>query len=191
MKMKTALLIIDMQNDFVLPGAPAVVKGAFASIPRVRAVLEWFRNNAMPVFHVVREYRADGSDIEISRRDAFLAGSSYVVPGTKGADIVDALAPRPMEYRIVKPRFSAFFGTELELILRRLEVDSLAVCGTQYPNCIRATAYDGLSHGYCVSVITDATSASSDDVAESNIRDMRAVGIACVSFDEFKRSNGG
>ena len=145
----------------------------------------------MPVFHIVREYRADGSDIEISRREAFLSGRPYVVPGTSGVEIVDGLSPRSTEYRIVKPRFSAFFGTELDLILRRLAVECLAVCGTQYPNCIRATAFDGLSHGYPVFVITDATSASSDDVAESNIRDMRAVGIACVSFDEFKKSNGG
>jgi nicotinamidase-related amidase len=186
--MKPALLIVDMQNDFILPDAPAEIKGAVATIPRVKAVLDWFRGNDWPVFHVVREYRADGSDIEISRRDAFLAGPGYVIPGTKGAEIVQALSPELGEYRIVKPRFSAFFGTELELILRRLAVDRLVLCGTQYPNCIRATAYDGLSYGYPVFVITDATSASDDDVAEANIRDLRNVGIGCVSFEEFGRS---
>ena len=190
-EMKPALLIVDMQNDFVLPGAPAAVKGAAATIPRIKAVLDRFRRSGWPVFHVVREYRADGSDIEISRRDAFLAGPGYVIPGTTGAEIVRALSPESGEYRIVKPRFSAFFGTELELILRRLAVDRLVLCGTQYPNCIRATAYDGLSHGYPVLVITDATSASDDQVAEANIRDLRNVGIRCVSFEEFDRSIGG
>jgi nicotinamidase-related amidase len=175
-----------MQNDFVLPGAPASVGGAASTIQRVKAVLDWFRAGGWPVFHIVREYRADGSDIEISRRDAFLAGPRFAVPGTKGAEIVQELSPAPGEYRVVKPRFSAFFGTELELILRRLEIDRLVVCGTQYPNCIRATAYDGLSHGYPVFIITDATSASSDEVAEANIRDLRNVGIRCVSFNEFR-----
>jgi len=189
--MKPALLVVDMQNDFVLPDAPAAVKGAAATIPRIKAVLDRFRRSGWPVFHVVREYRADGSDIEISRRDAFLAGPGYVIPGTTGAEIVRALSPESGEYRIVKPRFSAFFGTELELILRRLAVDRLVLCGTQYPNCIRATAYDGLSHGYPVLVITDATSASDDQVAEANIRDLRNVGIRCVSFEEFDRSIGG
>jgi len=189
--MKPALLVVDMQNDFVLPDAPAAVKGAAATIPRIKAVLDRFRRSGWPVFHVVREYRADGSDIEISRRDAFLAGPGYVISGTTGAEIVRALSPESGEYRIVKPRFSAFFGTELELILRRLAVDRLVLCGTQYPNCIRATAYDGLSHGYPVLVITDATSASDDQVAEANIRDLRNVGIRCVSFEEFDRSIGG
>jgi len=185
--MKPALLIIDMQNDFVLPDGPAVIKGAFTSVPRVSEVLAWFRQKHHSIFHIVREYREDGSDIEISRRDAFLAGPSYVIPGSKGAAIVEALTPVRGEYRIVKPRFSAFFGTELELILRRLEISRLVVCGTQYPNCIRATAFDSLSHGYDTVVITDATSASSPEVAESNIRDMRNVGIRCISFDEFQK----
>jgi nicotinamidase-related amidase len=188
--MKPALLIVDMQNDFVLPGAPASVGGAASTVQRVKAVLDWFRASGRPIFHIVREYRADGSDIEISRRDAFLAGPRYVVPGTKGAEIVQELSPQPGEYRVVKPRFSAFFGTELELILRRLAVERLVVCGTQYPNCIRATAFDGLAHGYSVFIITDATSASSDEVAAANIRDLRNVGIRCVSFDEFRKVDG-
>jgi nicotinamidase-related amidase len=187
--MKTALLIIDMQNDFVLPHAPAVVSGAFASIPRVKDVLVWFRKLNYPIFHIVREYRDDGSDIEITRRDAFLAGPSYAVPGSKGVEIVESLAPIHGEYRIVKPRFSAFFGTELDLILRRLNIGRLVICGTQYPNCIRATAFDGLSHGYETVVITDATSASCLEVAESNIRDMKNVGIRCLLFEDFKRGN--
>lgn len=186
--MKPALLIIDMQNDFVLPSAPAVIHGALATVPRIKEVLEWFRAKCYPVFHIVREYRVDGSDIEISRREAFLAGPPYAVPGTKGVEIIDALSPMTGEYRVVKPRFSAFFGTELELILRRLGADNIVVCGTQYPNCIRATAFDALSYGYPTAVITDATSASALAVAESNIRDMENIGIRCISFDEFKKS---
>jgi len=189
--MKPALLIVDMQNDFVLPNAPAPVAGAAASIPRVKEVLDWFRATGQPVFHIVREYRADGSDIEISRKKAFLAGPSYAVPGTKGVEIVQELTPTAGEYRIVKPRFSAFFGTELELILRRLAIDSLVICGTQYPNCIRATAFDGLSYGYPVFVITDATSAASQEIADANIRDLRNIGIQCISFAEFKHASAG
>jgi nicotinamidase-related amidase len=185
-KMKSALLIIDMQNDFVLPNSPAVIAGAFATVPHAREVLAWFRAASRPIFHVVREYRSDGSDIEISRRDGFLAGPQYVVPGTKGAEIVDALVPIAGEYRIVKPRFSAFFCTELDLILRRLSVTDVVICGTQYPNCIRASAFDSLSHGYLTTVITDATSAASAEIAESNIRDLVKIGIRCLPFKTFR-----
>lgn len=119
--MKPALLIIDMQNDFVLPNAPAVIHGALTTVPRIKEVLEWFRAKRYPVFHIVREYRADGSDIEISRREAFLTGPSYVVPGTKGVEIIDALSPITGEYRVVKPRFSAFFWHGVGIDLKKIK----------------------------------------------------------------------
>lgn len=185
--MKPALLIIDMQNDFVRPGAPACVAGAEATIPAIKNAIDCFRSNRLPVIHALREYRADGSDIEITRWDDFLGRAKFCVPGTPGAEIVAELAPQPGDWRIVKQRFSAFFATELDLILRRLTVSHLAICGTQYPNCIRASAYDAISYGYPTTVLTDASSADSPEVAVANIRDMRNVGIECVAFEDFRR----
>ncbi|MDD2337525.1 MAG: cysteine hydrolase, partial [Geobacteraceae bacterium] len=136
-------------------------------------------------FHIVREYRPDGSDIEITRRDRFLKHQTYVIPGTKGCEIVDDLAPLPGEYRIVKQRFSAFMNTELDLILRRLAATHLAVCGTQYPNCIRTTIYDAVSYGYHVINITDATSAQSTEIAAANIIDIANIGVECIPLNKF------
>jgi len=180
--MKPALLIIDMQNDFVLPGGPFVVAGASAAIPRIRDVLDHFRQAKLPVFHIVREYFADGSNIEITRREAFLAGPKYAVPGTKGAEIVEALAPNNGEHVIVKPRFSAFFKTGLAEMLRSIGVDQVIICGIQYPNCIRATAFDAISCDFPTTVITDATAAATEEVAQANIHDMRNIGIECITF---------
>jgi nicotinamidase-related amidase len=185
--MITALLTIDMQNDFVLPGAPGCVAGAMATVPRLREVLDWFRQQRWPVFHMVREYRADGSDIELCRLEAFRTGRKMAVPGTPGCEIVKELAPLPGEYRIVKPRFSGFMGTELDFMLRRLGVEQVVITGTQYPNCIRATAFDSLAYGYRTTILTDATSAVSDDIAQANIRDLQNVGVTCVTLDEFKK----
>ena len=81
--MPTALLIIDMQNDFVRPGAPLHVAGAEATLPRLRALLDFFRARGLPVFHVVREHRSDGSDVEIARRQLY-RHTPYAVPGTPG-----------------------------------------------------------------------------------------------------------
>ena len=66
---KPALLIIDMQNDSCLPGAAFEVRGALGVLPNVKKLLDAFRMHGLPVVHVAREYRADGTDIEITRRD--------------------------------------------------------------------------------------------------------------------------
>jgi nicotinamidase-related amidase len=186
MATKTALIIIDMQNDFALPGAPMGVAGAMAVLPNIRRVLMHFRARGLPVFHVVREYRADGSDIEATRLQGFLADKPYCVPGTKGCEIVAGLEPLPGEYRIVKNRFSAFMHTELDFMLRRLEVDTIVVCGIQYPNCIRTTIFDGVAHGYNVILVTDAAGAQTEEIARANILDIANIGVRCVTTDKFQ-----
>ncbi len=180
-----ALLIIDMQNDFVLPGSPVTVAGALATVPRIRRLLDAFRARSWPVMHITRAYRADGSDVEAFRRDAFLRGPQYLLPGTPGAQIVPALAPVPGEHVLVKPRFSAFMGTPLDLLLRRLGVQELVVSGTQYPNCIRATVLDAVCLDYAVTLVTDACSAQTDAVAQANIADMAAIGVDCRTVQQF------
>ncbi len=178
-----ALAIIDMQNDFVLPGAIACVAGAASTLPTMRRLLAQARAKGWTVIHVTREHRADGSDVELFRREAFGAGRGLCVAGTPGADIVPELAPLPGEYRLIKRRFSAFLFTEFDALLRRLGVSTLVLAGTQYPNCIRATAVDAMSRDYRVIVVTDACSAQTPEVARHNISDLSRMGVFCVEFD--------
>ncbi len=185
---KYALIIIDMQNDFVLPGAPVCVAGAYATVPCIKRLLDFFRTQRWPVFHVIREYRADGSDIELTRLDGFLNQKPYAVPGTEGCNIVAELTPVEGEYRIIKNRFSGFMNTELDFMLRRIGATHLVICGTQYPNCIRTTIFDALAYGYPVINITDATSAQTPQIAEANITDLRNIGVECVTLQEFLES---
>jgi nicotinamidase-related amidase len=180
-----SLIIIDMQNDFVMPGSPIRVAGAKATIPVIKKVLKAFRKNKLPVFHVVREYRSDGSDIEITRLDNFLERSKTVVPGTEGCKIVNELNPLPGEYRIIQNRFSAFMNTELDFMLRRLNITHLVICGTQYPSCIRTTVFDSVSYGYYTILVTDGTSAQTPEIAESNLRDIQDIGVECCPAAEF------
>lgn len=182
--MSTALIIIDMQNDFVLPGAPLCVRGAQPTVPTIRELLDQARAKGWHVIHVVREHLRDGSDVEAGRASLFTEGPGICVPGTQGARIVDELSPLPNEIILRKRRFSAFFHTELDLILRRLGVGTLLIAGTQYPNCVRGTAVDAMSLDYRPIVVTDACSAQSEEVAASNIRDMKNMGIACVPLAE-------
>ncbi len=173
-----------MQNDFVLEGAPARIVGALAAVPSLVRLLTGAREREWHVVHVVREYAADGSNIELPRRDGFLACGGYAKPGTSGASIIEALTPVAGELQIVKPRFSAFMQTPLDAILRRRGVQRVVVCGIQYPNCIRATAFDALSLDYDVVVAEGATAAQNDEVAAANIRDLRNVGIACLPVEQ-------
>ncbi|PKL58146.1 MAG: cysteine hydrolase, partial [Methanomicrobiales archaeon HGW-Methanomicrobiales-5] len=98
-----ALLIIDMQNDFVLEDKPLRVSGASAVIPKIQSVLAEFRKRKLPVFHILRVHRADGSDVEIPRQDLFRK-QPFAVAGTHGAAVIDELAPQPGEHVLTKTR---------------------------------------------------------------------------------------
>ncbi len=128
---ETALFIIDMQNDFVLPASPWCIAGAKRTIPRIVYVLKTFREKGRPVFHLVREYRADGSDVEAFRYQEFVDGTPCAISQTTGCDIVKELQPQKHEYRIVKKRFSGFMNTELDLL------DSTRLQATAYPESSR------------------------------------------------------
>ncbi|MDZ4817408.1 MAG: isochorismatase family cysteine hydrolase [Planctomycetota bacterium] len=180
-----ALLIVDMQNDFVLPGAPACIAGAEATLPKIKQALDFWHKQSWPVVYLYREYRRDGSDIERSRLESFLQDKKFCLPGSEGAKIVASIAPQPSDYQVMKNRFSGFMETELDFILRREGIGAIAVCGTQFPCCVRATLVDGLCYGYDTLCLTDATSAASPDVAQANIRDLENMGIACPSVDAF------
>jgi nicotinamidase-related amidase len=186
---KPALLIIDMQNDFVLERKTLKVAGARDVIPKIQAVLAEFRKQSLPVFHVLRVHRPDGSDVEITRKELF-AKSPFAVEGTQGAAVIDELSPRPGEYVLTKTRMSAFIGTELDLMLRTLQVSTLYVCGIQTPNCIRTTVFDGIAYNYPVVLIDDATGASSEDVHRANIRDMQNIGVRIIKAGEVPKLLG-
>ncbi len=184
MENRKAILVIDMVNDFILPGAPLEVAGARATIPAIRKFLDYGRKNDFIIIHIIRLHHQSGIDVEMTRRHLFKKGKPYCVPGTKGAEIVSELEPHEEDYIINKTRFSAFFGTGLDTLLRSLKVNEVYITGTQYPNCIRATAVDAMSLDYNTIVCTDCCSAASVEVAKANIRDLKNMGIPCLSSIE-------
>ena len=177
---RPALLIIDMQNDFVLEGRPLRVAGARAVIPNIQKVLDAFRAKHLPVFHILRVHRKDGSDVEIIRQELFRK-QPFAVEGTPGAAVIDELAPLPGEYVIPKVRMSAFVGTELDLMLRNLGIKELVVTGIQTPNCIRATVFDATAYNYPVILAADATGSRSDEIHAANVRDMKNIGVRVMN----------
>ena len=175
-----ALIIIDLQNDFA--ELSPLISGC---VPRVKRLLDHFREKDWPVFHVIREYKADLSNVENVRRPGYEAGTPLVIEGTHGQKIVEELAPLPQETVIVKPRFSAFFGTGLDDQLQELGVETIVVTGAVTPNCVRSTVYDGVSLDYWVVVIPQCVAAEKEDVQEANLKDLRNLGVEVVDLDEY------
>ncbi len=181
---KSALIIIDMQKDFVQPQSPLFVKRAPLIIPNIVSTLSFFREKASLVFHVIRNYRKDGTDVELMRQESFKSSSGYLIKGSEGAEIISELAPLENEYIVIKRRFSAFMQTELDLLLRRLKIEKLYVCGVQYPYCIRTTVFDAVALDYQVGLLTDCTAAQSVEIETSNIRDIKNIGVKCLTSNE-------
>jgi nicotinamidase-related amidase len=171
---RTALLVIDMQNDFI-----AQVAQARAVVPKILDVLGTFRERRLTVIHILRVHRKDGSDVEIFRKDRFM-NQPFTVAGTSGASVIDELSPVPGEYVIEKIRMSAFIGTELDLLLRNLDITELVVTGIQTPNCVRTTVFDAIAYNYNVTLVEDAVGAQTDQIHSANVRDMANVGVRIV-----------
>lgn len=185
---RCALIVIDMQNGFLDPASAQCIAGARATVPACAAVIADCRRRGIPVFFVTRVYRADGSDVEHTRYFSWLRGGKAMSPGCPEA--ISAAMPEEFgfcegDYHIIKPRFSAFFQTELDLMLRRLGIDTVILTGTTTPNCIRTTCYDALSMEYNVTVISDCTSSVTPEIQAANLLDMRNIGAQVLTSSEF------
>ncbi len=126
---------------------------------------------------MVRLYLSDGSNVDLCRRGAVVAGKQLVAPDTDGAEIMDELKPAPSvrlaadlllsgrfqaiaprEWIMYKPRWGAFYQTSLGKYLRELGITTLVLCGCNFPNCPRATIYEASERDFKIILVTNATS---------------------------------
>lgn len=186
----SALIVIDMENGFVNPQSAQCIKMAAATVPTLTKALQAARRMGIPIFFVKRIYRSDGSDVEMTRYDSWKKGGRSMQPASVGAisaEAPDGLQPMEGDYTIIKPRWSAFFHTELDLILRRLQIRTVILTGTTTPNCIRTTAYDADSLEYNVVVLEDCCSSQTEEIQRANIEDMRRMGAVIMREEEFEK----
>ena len=156
--MAEVLVVIDMLNDFVLPGAPLEVPATRTILPALQRRLTAARQAGTPVVFVCDAHAPD--DPEFSRMN----WPPHAVRGTSGARIVDELAPREGEPVVSKTSYSGFFGTELETTLRKLKAEDVVLTGCVTNICVLYTAADAAMRGYRVRVPADAV--ASLDAAE-------------------------
>lgn len=189
--MKQALIVIDMQNGFLNPESPLCIRDARATVPACARVIAACREAAIPVVFVNRAYRADGSDVERTRYQVWAEGGKPLTPGSTGPISVEnppEFGRCADDYEIIKPRYSAFFHTSLDLLLRRLKVDRVILTGTTTPNCIRTTCYDAISLDYQVLLLEDCCSSNTEAIQRANMLDMGNAGAEICSSDDFLRS---
>jgi nicotinamidase-related amidase len=177
-----------MQQDFLSPASPLFVAGGPTMVPNLQRALKTARSANASIVHVIRRHRATGIDVDQSRRALFAETGGFLIAGTPGAEELPQLAPAPGDFVIVKTRWSAFFATDLDALLRRLGTRKLLLTGVQTPNCIRATANDALSLDYATAVLSDATASQTDEIQLSNLRDMAAMGVEIVTVSQFEQS---
>src|SRR5918998_553170 len=159
---RTALIVVDMQNDFVKEGGSLVVPDAEATIPNIKGLLDLARESEMRVVFTQDTHNDGDPEWEI--------WPEHVREGSWGWEIVDGLKPLEDELVIRKVRYDAFYGTHLDHFLRLWGVTTLIICGTVANICVHYTAASAALRWYDVIVPKDATSALVPFDLESSLR---------------------
>ncbi|MEV0623467.1 cysteine hydrolase [Nonomuraea sp. NPDC050404] len=165
---KTALVVIDMQRDFLQPGGFGELLGNDVSLLRgaiepTRMVLQAARAAGMLVVHTREGHRTDLADCPPAKRtrgDKTFIGTDgpmgrILVRGEEGHDIVPELYPIPGEPVVDKPGKGAFYATDLEAILRGRGIQTLLVCGVTLEVCVHTTVREANDRGYECVVLED------------------------------------
>src|SRR5438270_7064524 len=155
---KTAMIVGDMQNDFVASGAAMQKPAARHIVPQLAETLRICRETGIKIIYTAHVHRSDGSDMGLfDDMHPPIANRHALVDGTARVEIYPELAPAVGEHVIKKHRYSGFFGTDLDIILREWGVDTVIISGTTTENCCQATARDAMFRNYRVVFLSDAT----------------------------------
>lgn len=151
--MKKAIIIIDMQNDFVT-GAIKTDR-AQRIIPNIKRVIDAAHSTDTPVVFSVDAHRPEG-DRE------FEIWGPHAIAGTPAAQVIPELKPSRHDYEVPKRRYSGFHGTDLNLFLTENKVDEVVLCGLHTNICVRHTSADAFYNGYKITVPEDCVEAFSE-----------------------------
>ena len=158
---RTALIIGDMQNDFVKEGGTLVVPSAEGTIPAIRRLLDLARDSGMRVVFIQDTHRDGDPEWEI--------WGEHCREESWGWQVVDEFAPREDEATVRKPRYDAFYGTQLEHLLRLWGVNTLIICGTVANICVHYTASSAAMRWFNVIVPKDCISSFNDFDMEASL----------------------
>ena len=163
----TALVVVDMQRDFLEPGAPAATIGGLALVPRINRLTRAARQAGVPVIFTHERHRTDLSDFGIELEYERV----HCLEGSPGAELAAGLLVDPRDYHIMsKRRYDAFQGTDLHELLRSLGIGMLVVTGVCTDVCVSATVQRARCLDYRVFLVRDGVAATSRVRHEAALR---------------------
>ena len=173
---KTALLVVDMQHFFLDPASPTYTCGGQAIIPNLKKVIQAFRQASRPVIYSRHVHHPDGMD-------AGIMGwwwEGMCLEGSPESEIHRDIAPIGNEKVINKHRYSAFYNTDLETILRTLKVEDLVMTGIMTNMCCESTTRDAYFRDYRVFFTADGTGSVTEEMHLASLLNL-AFGFAWVT----------
>ncbi len=171
---RCALLVIDMQNAFVAEGAPFETPGARAMIPRLRQLIELARGAGVPIVWTQSDHRPPYGGLMLRKFPA-IARDRVLWRGEASYEMYPEMTqPRegPLEYRIVKHKFDAFFETGLDAILRFHHADTVIITGTATNACCESTARSAFMRDYKVVFPSDANATFDPAMHEATLKNI-------------------
>ena len=173
---KSALLVIDMQEFFLDPASPTFTCGGLAILPTVKRLIHAFREADRPVIYTCHVHHPDRIDVGIMG----WWWEGMCVEGSVESKVHDDIAPLPKEKVILKHRYSAFYNTDLETVLRCLKVEDLVISGVMTNLCCESTTRDAYYRDYRVFFLADGTGSVNEEMHLASLLNL-AFGFAFVT----------
>jgi nicotinamidase-related amidase len=164
----TALLLVDVVNDFEFDGAERMLPGALRAARRIAGLKQRTAARGIPAVYANDNYGRWRSDFAEQVRRC-------LEEGVRGRPLVEMLRPGPRDYFVLKPLHSAFYGTPLHILLRNLKVTRLIVTGFATDNCVLFTASDAYLRGFELVVPRDCVAAETGTRSRLALSHMRRV----------------
>jgi nicotinamidase-related amidase len=173
---KSALLVVDMQNFFLRPSSPAFLCAGQAILPNVTRLIGVARSAAVPVIYTAHVHHP-------GKIDAGILGwwwSEMCIEGSEESRIHSEIEPQQGEKIVYKHRYSAFYNTDLETVLRCTGVQDLVVSGVMTNICCESTAREAYSRDYRTFFLADATATSAEEMHLASLLNL-AYGFSYVT----------
>lgn len=164
---RRVLLVIDMLNDFVQPGAPLEVPGARRITSHIKKQIDQAHRQKDPVIYLCDAHAPNDAEFRVWPRHA--------VKGSKGAEVIRELIPQDQDIIIKKTTYSGFHGTKLDLLLKKIEPKKIIATGVCTEICVLYTVVDALMRGYEVEVPQNCVAGLSKEGHKFALKQMTAV----------------
>ena len=188
-----ALLVVDVQNDFVSPKGSAAKRGddvsaAVAMVPKLIRLIEEARRVSLPVVYVKTTHSEWTDTPSWIYRKSQEKALNTCREGTWGAELYEGISPSPEERIVIKHRYSAFINTDLNTVLKAKGIESVLVTGVATNVCVETTARDAYMYDYYVTMVEDCSAAYDHRMHEATLENMRHHFGLVASSDEIMQT---